>query len=110
MAVRKIPTSLGTLPQCFAHAGDVLRVGKLIQRRLGLRRLSSQSTIAPCKITEQSDVDRKLRLVAQNSRLAPQLKDDAFGPVEFGQVDCAGRPGSSASAEDTLRLIKRSAL
>jgi len=50
--------------------------------------------------------DRKLRLVAQNSRLAPQLKDDAFGPVEFGQVDCAGRPGSSASAEDTLRLIK----
>ena len=44
--------------------------------------------------------DRKLRL-AQSSTLVPQPKDGAIG-----QIDCADRPGSPASAEENLRLIK----
>ena len=45
--------------------------------------------------------DRKLRLVAQNSRLMPQLKDEALS-----QMDCAGQPSGPASAEESLRLLK----
>lgn len=45
--------------------------------------------------------DRKLRLVAQNSVLAQQPKDDAFD-----HLDCAGQPGAPASPEENLRLIK----
>jgi hypothetical protein len=60
--------------------------------------------------------DRKLRLVAQNSALLPQPKDDAFGQVNrgqmnrgqvnCGQVNFVDQPGSPASAEEHLRLIK----
>ena len=50
--------------------------------------------------------DRKLRLVAQNSVLAPQIKDDAFGKVNCGQMDCGELPSGPASAEENLRLLK----
>jgi hypothetical protein len=45
--------------------------------------------------------DRKLRLVAQSSTLLSQPKDDGFS-----QLDCADKPGTPASAEESLRLIK----
>ena len=45
--------------------------------------------------------DRKFRLVAQNNRLAPELKDNAFG-----RVDCADPSGAAVSPEENLRLIK----
>ena len=50
--------------------------------------------------------DLKLRLVAQSSALVPQPKADAFGQVNCGQVNCVDQPGSPASAEENLRLIK----
>jgi hypothetical protein len=45
--------------------------------------------------------DRKLRLAAQSNTLVPQPKVGAFGPI-----DCAANPGSPASADENLRLIK----
>ena len=45
--------------------------------------------------------DRKLRLVAQNSGLATQSKDDVFGHAARGDM-----PDNPASAEEQLRLIK----
>ena len=55
--------------------------------------------------------DRKLRLIAQSSAPEPQPKADAFGQVNCGQVNCGqvncvDQPGSPASAEENLRLIK----
>jgi hypothetical protein len=50
--------------------------------------------------------DRKLRLVAQSSTLAPQPKDNAFGQVNYSQMNCADQPTGEASAEENLRLIK----
>jgi hypothetical protein len=44
--------------------------------------------------------DRKLRIVGQSGSLLPQPKDDAFG------LNGAGKPGSQATAEENLRLIK----
>jgi hypothetical protein len=53
------------------------------------------------KWQESSMSDRKLRLVAQHSTLLPQPEGDAFR-----QVNCVDKPGSPASAEENLRLIK----
>jgi hypothetical protein len=60
--------------------------------------------------------DRKLRLLAQNSTLLPQPKDDAFGQVNCGQVNRGqvnrdqvnrtDQPDSPASTAENLRLIK----
>jgi hypothetical protein len=66
----------------------------------------SKSAVRNCQLrlvkSQDSPMsDRKLRLVAQNSMLAPQLKEDAFG-----QLDCAELPRGPASAEENLRLLK----
>jgi hypothetical protein len=45
--------------------------------------------------------DRKLRIVGPSGSLLPQPKDDAFS-----QLNGADRPGSQATAEENLRLIK----
>jgi hypothetical protein len=60
--------------------------------------------------------DRKLRLVAQNSTLVPQPKDDGFAQVDCAQVDCAqvnrgqvsgaDKADRPATAKENLRLIK----
>jgi hypothetical protein len=54
--------------------------------------------------------DRKLRLVTQNSTQVRQPKDSVFRKVNrgqaSGQVNGASGPGSPASAEENLRLLK----
>lgn len=66
----------------------------------------SESSVRNCRLRfvksqDNPMSDRKLRLVAQNSMLATQPKDDSFG-----HLDCASEPRGPASAEENLRLIK----
>jgi hypothetical protein len=55
----------------------------------------------PVKSRDNPMSDRKLRLVAQNSGLATQSKNDVFGKAHHSD-----KPDSPASAEEQLRLIK----
>ena len=86
----------------FAQAGDVFCIGTFVRRRHGLPgRLPQLQVVHPYNARTARCLIANCVLLPKAARWSPQPKDGAFG-----QIDCTDRPGSPASAEQNLRLIK----